>query len=101
MRRSRSVWTWMVAILIAVPVSYFASFGPACWWFAKEEDSVAFSHPELFIVISCAPRIYWPIGWLMENAPKPIGPVIAWYAGFGNPGIHVPVSPDGTVFVSH
>jgi hypothetical protein len=27
----KSVWPWIVALLIGLPVLYVASFGPACW----------------------------------------------------------------------
>lgn len=30
-RKSRSVWPWVIALLIGLPVLYVASFGPACW----------------------------------------------------------------------
>ena len=29
--RGKSVWVWIVGLLIGMPTLYFASFGPACW----------------------------------------------------------------------
>ncbi len=29
--RKKSVWPWIVALVIGLPVLYVASFGPACW----------------------------------------------------------------------
>ena len=29
--RKKTLWPWIVAVLIALPVFYVASFGPACW----------------------------------------------------------------------
>lgn len=29
--RKRTVWPWIVALLVGLPVLYVASFGPACW----------------------------------------------------------------------
>jgi hypothetical protein len=30
-RRKRPLWLWIAATVIALPVLYAASFGPACW----------------------------------------------------------------------
>lgn len=30
-RRKKPIWPWIVAMVVAVPVLYVASFGPACW----------------------------------------------------------------------
>ena len=33
--RKSSVWPWIVALLIGLPVLYVLSFGPACWLVAR------------------------------------------------------------------
>jgi hypothetical protein len=36
--RKKTLWPWIVAMLIAVPVLYVASFGPACWITSRQDD---------------------------------------------------------------
>jgi hypothetical protein len=56
-----SVWQWIVAMLIGLPLLYVASFGPACWicWRRQWES------PTLSVA-------YAPIIWLMQNGPDPV-----------------------------
>ena len=77
--RKPHVWPWIAALLIGLPVLYVASFGPACWQFARERPTrfdQIFPGP----LPKYAPRAYWPIGWLAKNGPRPIGNAIFWYA---------------------
>ena len=56
-RRER--WTkWTLAAVVALPVLYVASFGPACWLVSRMEDSDS----EL-------PVVYTPLGWLCWKSP--------------------------------
>ena len=76
----RTAPAWIVGTLISVPVLYVLSFGPACWWFSEE----------ISIGIRVAPRIYWPIGYLISIAHESSGTEsfayrsASWYATLGN-----------------
>src|SRR5262245_34115800 len=70
----RGYWPWIVALVIGVPVAYLASFGPACWWFTSRDPT---GYGERYMRVH---RMYWPIGWLAENGPGPVGDAIFWCA---------------------
>jgi len=91
-RKNPGVAFWATAIVVCLPLLYVLSFGPACWWVAKDSDgqsylwSVLGSDPEPH-----APRVYWPIGWAAENGPKPVYHLICWYAAaFSRGTVFVP-----------
>jgi len=96
-RRSKRFW---IAVA-AMPILYVASFGPACWirsWcFQRSPPYVAGTPGPPEPVLSMA---YMPLGWLIENAPRPIDDALYTYAviGMGRPGCYalVPVDLDGT-----
>lgn len=62
---------WIVTALL-LPTTYVASFGPVCWWI----------NPPYWDSVS---RLYWPIGWMHENAPEPVRAAINRYATLGIP----------------
>jgi hypothetical protein len=72
--RRKSAVLWVVALLIALPALYVASFGPAFWMIARSGRT----HTTL------SDRIYWPIGWSADNGPH-ISRVVRWYAAIGLP----------------
>ena len=83
---------WTTIALIVLPVVYPISFGPACWWFAKE--------PTLWVGCvgtrpKVAPHIYWPIGWLAEIGPRPVHDAIYWYATPRNGRVLLPSDRSG------
>ncbi len=56
-RRER--WAkWTLATVVALPILYVASFGPACWLVSRIES-----------FDSELPEIYTPIGWLCWKSP--------------------------------
>ena len=62
---------WIAALLIALPVLYVASLGPACWIEARQEYTMART-------------IYQPIcqaGWRV----RPVANALIWYANLGSP----------------
>ncbi len=53
----KSIWPWISALLIGLPLLYVASFGPACWlheWKRIGESSI--------------PSAYFPLLWVSERA---------------------------------
>jgi hypothetical protein len=60
---------WAVVALIAPPVLYVASFGPACWL-------TDYSGMGKEIV----PMIYKPAIWCSVNGPGPVSAVVNWWA---------------------
>jgi hypothetical protein len=91
---------WASVALITVLLAYPLSFGPACWWFASAE-------PDLFVRLASptpaheyAPYAYWPIGWLAENGPGPVGDGIFWYATRRYDRITLPTDRSGVSFYS-
>src|SRR5690348_14460760 len=80
---------WIAGLLVALPVLYIASFGPACWWVSRPSpnlypDAFGRSHPLPF-----APRIYFPIGWIFAHGPKCLAAPIEWYGTLGTPCVGV------------
>src|SRR5882672_7949859 len=98
-RKKPGVAFWATVVVVAMPLLYVLSFGPACWWF-----SIRRSEMQIFDGWSgpddppCAPQIYWPIGWAAQNGPDRLGDAIVWYAtvGPGRPeGIELPTDRSG------
>jgi hypothetical protein len=92
-RKQPGVAFWATVVVVVALVAYPLSFGPACWWFARESN--LFSHswerpPRV------DPRLYWPIGWLAQRGPKPLGDAIWWYATIADERISVPTAPKGS-----
>ena len=70
-------WTfWTVVLLIALPVAYVASFGPACWLTARcgLNDNKG---PPSFM------RPYAPLGQFIADERAVTGDVLHWWAGCG------------------
>ena len=96
-RKEPGVAFWASAVLVAV-LAYPLSFGPACWRVPKSSDesdklstwSVLGSAPKPH-----APSIYWPLGWIALNGPKPLGDLVCWYATLYRPGIYLPADREG------
>ena len=57
--RPRTVWSWIVATLVGLPVLYVLSFGPACWtvrWTKQGEEVLAAVYAPLLPVWADGPR---------------------------------------------
>ena len=86
--RKPHVWPWITALLIGLPVSYVASFGPACWLLSGDLISydhfncayrplvnLAFGGPEIVRQFLCPYAHLWGsdqalrIAYLVGNAP--------------------------------
>jgi hypothetical protein len=101
--RKKPLWTWIVALVIGLPVLYVASFGPACWWLSSKCSTPPFSDAQEASVL------YLPIGWIydcsVEGSPEGswLTTAIGWYATLfisGEDGVLVPSGPAGkSVFV--
>lgn len=76
---------WAFLMVIVALAGYPLSFGPACWWFKD-------SKLDCGVVVNIAPHVYWPIGWLAQNGPKPLSDAINWYATLRIYWVHVPVN---------
>ena len=74
--RSRSLWPWMVATVVAVPVLYVASIGPATWLEARcgTEDSY-----------SILDNTYRPVLWIAHRCPALLQNSLRWYLSVGLP----------------
>ena len=57
--RKRQFGAWAVGLIMATPLLYVLSFGPACWWFAKRSSRMA---------PPSAPHFYWPVGYMLSGA---------------------------------
>src|SRR5262245_62007332 len=90
----KSLWPWIVALLIGLPVLYLASFGPVCWWFS-EVSAANFSriHAEQ---ASRAPHVYWPVGWIAIHGPPHVRRAVGWYATRRCSVVLVPANSSGT-----
>lgn len=90
-RRERWAKRTAVGIIIASPLFYVASFGPACWIASRS------TRPEISI-------IYLPIGSLFGDAfVNPIEIALIDYARAGMPvgsTIQIPVSASGWMFLA-
>lgn len=71
-------------MLVALPVLYVASFGPACWWIVGECSlRTGFANAIAARKAASSPpfrTVYWPIGWLAQNGPDALTNAITWYA---------------------
>lgn len=77
-RREHWAKRTLETVVLALPVLYVLSFGPACWWFTSPSHKNAVGLPG-------APKYYasgyyWPIGWLSAKGPTPLTHALAWYA---------------------
>jgi hypothetical protein len=74
--RKKPLWPWIVALLIGLPVSYIASFGPAVWLAGQ-------CHPAQPVVGT----VYRPLirigltGHLKK--PHPLSKSMSWFACLG------------------
>ena len=59
----------LAAVLLVSPVLYVVSFGPACWLLRGNREN--------------APRLYWPVGWVLMYGHPAFRPPILWYAMLG------------------
>jgi hypothetical protein len=84
-RRERWAKRTLAIVLFGTPALYVLSFGPACW-FAKPPRQ-EFSSIETWNYspspYAVAPRIYWPLGWLIANGPEPLRRSLLWYVRLG------------------
>jgi hypothetical protein len=72
----KPVWPWIVALLIGLPVSYVAAFGPACWTARR------LSRSERSSIL----KAYWPLSWISIHSPDFFyGPLCA-YGGLMSKG---------------
>jgi hypothetical protein len=81
-----SVWPWIVAMLIGLPVLHVLSFGPACWMASRSRV------PHLSL-------IYVPVGWAGMNGPDWLRAAICRYAHVGMPQgstVILPIDLSGT-----
>src|SRR5262249_14434636 len=67
--RKTRVWSWIVALLIALPVMYVASFGPACWLC----ENRTLNQQSAWIA-------FRPLTWLCAHGPKPVRASLRQYA---------------------
>jgi hypothetical protein len=75
----KSIWPWIVALLIGLPLLYVASFGPACWASLRTESSGRL-----------VGTIYHPIFWIALEKNIARGSVL-WYMGAGAPKGFIPL----------
>jgi len=82
-RKKPGMAFWATVVVVVVLVAYPLSFGPACWWFSRENRIHAYFGPSPVPKQRLAPHLYWPIGWLATNGPRSIRRAIFWYAMLG------------------
>jgi hypothetical protein len=85
-RNTPTAGFWITVALVAV-LAYPLSFGPACWWFTRSSKEVRMPGSGTY---RCAPKCYWPIGWLAKHYPASFRPIVNWYATVGIEGVEVP-----------
>jgi len=86
-----------VGVLLAMPVLYFLTFGPACWWFYDRPYSRS-KEPIMHLGglnPDCAPRIYWPIGWVVAHGPTSLADALFWYATRRHAHVALPTDSSG------
>ena len=88
--RKRSVWPWIVALLIGLPVLYVASFGPACWWISRLNRQSGGGQTQRWIGL-----IYSPCGQLTCYGPVIARKPLWWYASLGIPDNTIASVPVG------
>lgn len=89
MSKPRTIWPWVVAIAVMLPVLYVLSFGPACWIVSR----VSALHIPIM-------RLYTPIGVIAQKYPDWTANAIYSYARLGMPydqTVSVPASFRGKV----
>jgi hypothetical protein len=96
-RKKPGMAFWATVLMAVVLIGYPLSFGPACWWFSTPLSShmeyVAWDGPDP----ECPPQIYWPIGWIAENGPGPVGDAIFRFASLFQPySITLPTGPSAS-----
>lgn len=67
-------WFWLT-LLVALPLLYVASFGPACWIVSR----TAFGLPAFRLV-------YRPLDSIAWHGPYQAGDALKWYGNLGSPG---------------
>ncbi|MBI3860511.1 MAG: hypothetical protein HY290_01300 [Planctomycetia bacterium] len=91
-RRER--WAkWMLATVVGVPALYVVSFGPACWWFSIPSASKWPNSMPNAITVAKAPRLCWPLGWVMRHGHPAIRKPVHWYALLNTQTVAVPSGP--------
>ena len=63
---------WATVVVVAIPLIYVLSFGPACWITSRSQ-------------MERLPMIYLPVGWAGMNGPDGLRTAICWYACVGMP----------------
>jgi hypothetical protein len=58
--RKKPVWPCILAMLIGLPVTYVASFGPACWLAGRE------------MIPTATIEVYRPLARLAARSPDPV-----------------------------
>src|SRR5262249_16584066 len=82
----KSVWPWIKAVVVGLPVLYVASFGPACWLTAQQQGwSVLTPHRAM--------RVYFPLGALAEKRDTVYGRSLCWWMTVGAPKGYAAVLP--------
>jgi len=85
--RKRPGWIfWTTVVVVAIPLLYVLSFGPACWWFSTPDNVWPCVH---------APKMYWPIGRAYAHATgdERWCWAIRWYATLRHHFVMVPDGP--------
>lgn len=91
--REQQRWAlWTAVGVLALPLLYVGSFGPACWWLTEAhiDDGLVWNE------IRFVPRLYWPMGWLVQNGSEPVRTAINDYGTFRNDWVLVPSNATGT-----
>jgi hypothetical protein len=70
----RSVWPWVIALLIGLPMLYIASFGPACWL----ADHKVVSAGGVF-------RVFRPLIWITARCPGRVSDAFIAYSEICKP----------------
>lgn len=68
-----------------VPVSYLASFGPACWLAAHPTGGSGGP----FTMTPTIMIVYWPLGWVAESDLEFAGKLLRWWACVGMKSGHM------------
>jgi len=66
-----------LAAVVALPVLYFLSFGPVCWWLLSPHEKMG---EVKGMIIYKAALVYWPIGWLYFHSPTTLKRPVFRYA---------------------
>ncbi len=86
--RKKSLWPWIVALLVALPLIYVVSFGPACWASLRMKTGGGL-----------VGAIYHPVFWLAMEKDVARGPTL-WYLSAGAPpGVRPIIESAGQTFI--